>query len=260
MIRVRISPRAEAVNLTQRFSLQATEYPHSDAKISDRYVLSVLTTDSKYFDEAFRVCAEAFVDEPTSVHLEPNRNKRLKGWQQLVGHFLNETTIICIDQEHDKVASVLIMRDFAADLPPLLVDCVEHWKDPSFAKRCEYTFLGPILEVLVDVDEKYTAKCHPKGIERGVVMDLWMAGTDPIYRGQGLMTACTRKALNLARDKGFSEAIGECTGHYSASALCSLGAKPIVHTTYADFKLSNGTIGLEVDPPHTKLEILSFLL
>jgi len=254
---------------------QQASSPHGiddDTSSSDRFRVSVLTPSFPQLERAFDVVAEAFMDEPASIHLEPDRAKRLRGWTQFAGHFKEECSqngmsVACVDQDdgdgsvNARVAATVLVRDFSSELPPLIRECIEHWSDPAFAtaSQCEYAFLGPLLEALVDVDNKYLATKPGGTIEPGTVLDLWMGGTDRNYRQRGLMTDCLRKAMELARDRGYSEAIAECTGAYSARAMHRIGASTAVaHAKYATFPLSDGTIGLRVNPPHDRLEILSF--
>ena len=244
------------------------------ALYGERYKVSVLTPDNVSVDEALDVCIDAFVDEPASVHLEPNRLQRRKGWQQFVEHFKDECTrnglsVVCVDaKNNNQVAATLLVRDFASPLPSLVCDCIERWKEPDFASEtsCEYTFLGPLLEVLVDVDKKYLNYRHrqfdngiisKEKIEPGTVVDLWMGGTKKEYRRQGLLSKCFDKTTELARKKGYKVAIAECTGLYSSMTMLKLGAKPVAFTNYATFPVSDGSVGWFVDPPHTKLELFS---
>lgn len=224
------------------------------------FKFEVIKPDSRFMNDSFRLLAEAFVDEPASVNLQCDPALRMKGWTQFVSHFgdecsTNGLSVACIDQESDQVAAAVICRDFCAPLPPLFEELIGSWKDPDFSKKCDYTFLGPLLEVLMDADKKYVTNKFPDGLEFGTVVDFWMAGTDKYYRKKGLMARTLTKAADLAREKGFKYGIGECTGAFSSRSFHSLGAIPVAVTEYADFKVSDGRVGLDVELPHTKLEI-----
>eukprot|EP00978_Attheya_sp_CCMP212_P024449 scaffold76778_cov60-Attheya_sp.AAC.3 len=225
------------------------------------FKIEVIKHDSPFRQDAFRVISESFVDEPASMSLLPDdRVLRSKGWIQFVNHFVdecstNEMSVACIDQTTQKVVACLILRDFSSPLPALVEEVVTKWNDPEMSKRCDYIYMGPLLEALVDVDTKYLEKRHPNGLKSNVVVDFWMGGTDVDYRNRGLLKQCLVKSIELAREKGFKYGVGECTGAFSARALRSVGATSIVATEYATFKVSNGQVGLNVEPPNTHLEI-----
>lgn len=225
------------------------------------FKIEVIKHDSHFRQDAFRVIAESFVDEPASTSLLPDdRVLRSKGWTQFVNHFVdecssNEMSVACIDQTTQKVVAALILRDFSSPLPLLVEEVMTKWNDVEMSQHCDYIFLGPLLELLVDVDTKYLEKQHPNGLESDVVVDFWMGGTHVDYRNRGLFKLCLVKSIELAREKGFKYGVGECTGAFSAKAMISVGTTSIAATEYATFQVSNGQVGLNVEPPHTHLEI-----
>ena len=170
---------------------------------------------------ALTLIAEAFSDEPTSVHLQASRERRLQQWRVFAAFFAeecasNDCSIVCIDTATTesesgseyvsgavggRVAGVFWVRDFMFDLPGDFsvegLDCI-----------------APVVGVLEKLDNGYH-ELRP-GLQKGECVDLWMLGVSPDYRKRGIAANLTSVAVEWMRTKGFSYVVLEASGGFSA--------------------------------------------
>jgi len=193
------------------------------------------------------VLTRAFVDEPSTAGQAIGRPSYAH-WRQFTEMYMDECStnglsIVALDgRDGGTVAGAFINRDFLR--PP----------DPSFAELfTESSPFGPVAKALEIIDEAWFAQ-HPE-IDRtrtGRVVDLWMVGVHPGYRGCGIAAELTRRSLQRVAQAGFEYAVIECTGAYSQRLMAEAGCTPVFELPYADFFWKGEAVFKNVPPPHTK--------
>ncbi|KAH3766069.1 hypothetical protein Pelo_2071 [Pelomyxa schiedti] len=90
--------------------------------------------------------------------------------------------------------------------------------------------------------------------ERGVVVDLLCAGVDREYASRGLYHAMTVASLDAAGKMGFSHAVVLTVSGFTAKTCGGrLGFRPAASMAVDDWRRSDGTSYVVVEPPHNEM-------
>jgi ribosomal protein S18 acetylase RimI-like enzyme len=192
-----------------------------------------------FSDEIVDVLSLAFARESmcAAVGLSPAQLR------PLVARFLPECTtnglsvIATPVDDPSTLAGVFICRDFKSPLPDGVLDDVPQ--------------LGPIVDALRTVDEAYESTILPLAL--GEAVDLWMVGVAPgdQFTKRGIATNLFRLCADVARERGFTRCVSECTGYYSQSAARTAGLKERARLAYRDFRFEGRATFAGIQPPHT---------
>lgn len=193
------------------------------------------------------VLARAFVNEPSTAGQSIQR-PGYNDWYRFTEFYMDECTtnglsIVALDGRDGRtVAGAFINRDFLRPPDPRIIAFVS---EPSpFA---------PIVGALDIIDEAWFA-AHP-GIDRtetGRVVDLWMVGVHPGYRGHRIASNLSALSLQHVARAGFDYAVVECTGAFSQRAMQAAGCTAVYELPYVDFRWHGEAIFRNVPGPHTK--------
>jgi ribosomal protein S18 acetylase RimI-like enzyme len=153
----------------------------------------------------------------------------------------NGLSVMAVDDSApDTVAGVLINRDFKLPLPDGVPDA--------------FAWFLPIATALMNVDTVY--ETERPNLQVGDAVDLWMLGVDAERFGRrGIGGRLIQLATELARDRGFSRCVTECTGHYSQAAAERAGFTEITRLAYKDFRFDGRPVFDGVSAPHTHLAL-----
>jgi GNAT superfamily N-acetyltransferase len=186
-----------------------------------------------------RVLSESFSREPMARALGASA----RDLAPFVKRFMPECTsnglsVVAVrDDDPHTVVAAFLSRDFKSPVPEDIVeDC------PWFL---------PAGQALMSIGEVYEAR-HPH-LKRGDVADLWMVGTDTRFALRGIASRMFRLCLSLARARGFSRCVTECTGHYSQTAARRAGFEEITRLAYKDFRFEGRAVFAGIPLPHTHL-------
>ena len=190
-------------------------------------------------DSVVRLLSESFSREPMSRALGASA----RDLAPFVRRFMPECTsnglsvAAVLEDDPDTVVAAFLSRDFKSPVPEdLLEDC------PWFP---------PAGHALMSVGEVYEAR-HPH-LGRGEVADLWMVGTDARYALRGIASRMFRLCMRLARERGFSRVVTECTGHYSQTAARRAGFEEVTRLIYKEFRFDDQAVFADIPLPHTHL-------
>ncbi len=221
------------------------EVPQDCPQKAADIVYNVLNPDHR--QGVLEVLTRAFVNEPSTAGQSIGRPGYAQ-WRRFTDLYMDECStnglsIVALDgRDGETVAGAFINRDFLR--PP----------DPRFLEFIDGSSpFGPIAKALEIIDEAWFAQ-HPE-IQRtqtGRVVDLWMVGVDPEYRGRGIASKLARLSLDRVAQAGFEYAVIECTGAFSQHAMESAGCTPVFELPYTDFLWNGEAIFRNVPPPHTK--------
>lgn len=193
------------------------------------------------------VLARAFVNEPSTAGQSIER-PGYDDWYRFTEFYMDECTtnglsIVALDGIDGRtVAGAFINRDFLRPPDPRIIEFVS---EPSpFA---------PVVGALDVIDKAWFA-VHPEidRTEVGRVVDLWMVGVHPGYRGRRIASSLSTLSLQHVAKAGFDYAIVECTGAFSQSAMQAAGCTSVYELPYTDFRWHGEAVFRDVPGPHAK--------
>lgn len=190
------------------------------------------------------VIARAFVDEPATAHCTSGRPS-LDDWVTVTDFFMDECVangLSLVAMDGDNVAGAFINRDFFNPLPPGLGEYV-----------AEPSNLAPGIAAIDAIDAAWIER-RPE-IDRtqlGRVVDLWMGGVYPAYRGRQIFNHLTDLSLQVVTEAGFDYAVIEATGAFSQAAMDRAGCQAVYSLPYTEFLWRGEAVFQNVPPPHSK--------
>ena len=190
-------------------------------------------------DSVVRVLSESFSREPMARALGASA----RDLAPFVRRFMPECTsnglsvVAVLDDDPDIVVGAFLSRDFKSPVPEDILD--------------ECPWFLPVAQALMSLGETYDAR-HPH-LKRGEVADLWMVGTDARFALRGIASRMFRLCTALARERGFSRCVAECTGHYSQTAARRAGFEEVTRLSYKDFRFEGKAVFAGIPLPHTHL-------
>ena len=150
----------------------------------------------------------------------------------------NLSVVAMADDGSERVAGVLINRDFKSPMPASVPN--------------DFEWFLPIYEALVIVDSAYEVKRPTAGM--GETIDFWMLAVDADRFGRrGIGGTLLRLSTELAKAAGFARGVCECTGHFSQSAARKAGFSEMSSVAYKDFTYKGDKVFAAVPDPHTHL-------
>jgi GNAT superfamily N-acetyltransferase len=194
-----------------------------------------------------RLLGESFRREPMSAALQLTAAQLGSLAESFMPECVsNGLSVVAIpDDEPGTIAGTLICRDFKGPLPEGVPDA--------------FPWFLPIAEALMTVDREYERQ-RP-GLAAGEALDLWMAGVDSDrFARQGIARRLIELATRLARERGFTRCVAECTGHDSQTAIQQVGYTEAARLPYRDFRFENQPVFSTIVPPHTHLILYEKLL
>jgi ribosomal protein S18 acetylase RimI-like enzyme len=190
-------------------------------------------------DGILRVLSESFAREPMARALGAST----RDLASFVRRFMPECTrsglsvVAVLDDDPHTVVGAFLSRDFKSPVPEnILHDC------PWFL---------PVALALMSIGEVYEAR-HPH-LERGDAADLWMVGIDARFAMRGIASRMFRLCVRLARERGFSRCVTECTGHYSQRAARRARFEEITRLSHKEFRFQGKAVFAGIPLPHTHL-------
>jgi GNAT superfamily N-acetyltransferase len=170
------------------------------------------------------VVSEAFSWEPSSIFLEPDQSIRLPWFQNFVSYFAEECcsnglSVLCKDKTTGTIAGAFFVRDYKFPLPP----------------NFSLDGLGQIpktIKVLEVLEHQYDL-LRPN-LEVGQCVDLWILAVHPNFRRLRIADRLTALAADVAQRNGFTSAILEASGAFSARCAESAGMVKVVSVKYED--------------------------
>jgi hypothetical protein len=170
------------------------------------------------------VVSEAFSWEPSSIFLEPDQSIRLPWFQTFVSYFAEECcsnglSVLCKDKATGTIAGAFFVRDYK--LPP-----------PENFSLDGLGLIPQTLKVLKELDHQFDL-LRPS-LELGQCVDLLILAVHPNFRRLRIADRLTTLAGEVAQRNGFTSAILEASGAYSARCAESAGMSKVVSVKYED--------------------------
>jgi len=186
------------------------------------------TLSYRDIEEAVECIAKTFsLGEPMTSLLQITENE----FRYFARIFIEKTaqeglSVVARNAETGQFLGCIICEDYVTDLPEGI-----GMISPNF---------GPIVELLDTLGANYKAD---NNVAKGEIYHLFMGGVYPQYAGLNIAKTLTEHLENMARNKGYSKAIGEVTGPISQHVyIDKLGYSPVYDISYKDFIFEGNTV------------------
>ncbi len=117
------------------------------------------------------------------------------------------------------------------------VFCIDLLDDPAQEGPTMVEFLSQFGEAVAMIDELEARHLDRESIPRGSSLHIFQIGVDGQYRGRGTAQALIRRALVNARDRGFEQAVADCTNSTSKHAFERCGFAERGFSSYESFDM-----------------------
>lgn len=193
------------------------------------------------------VVAKSFIQEPSSLACSLGAPSP-EDWTRFTEFFMDECStngLSVVAMDGERIVGAFINRDFLGPLPEGLMEFIE---SSPFA---------PVIGAILELDDRWF-EAHPEipKDQKGRVVDLWMVGVCPQYRGHQIANHLTELSLEVVAQAGFDMAVVEATGAFSQAAMIKAGCRPVYELAYKDFLWNGKAVFAEVPPPHSKWVIM----
>lgn len=176
-------------------------------------------------DDAARLYTETFLaDEPTTCRRAPDPVMFLH-YGTLYARSLAGKNLSFIARDTTcEPAGFIFCVDLADDLPAEWV-----WMTEFLAQFPE------AVAMLTGLEDRYLDRAE---IRPGSVLHIYQIGVGRKFRGNGFATALIRRALSHARDRGYRQAIADCTHAASRRSFEACGFREAGFSSYESFSMN----------------------
>jgi len=176
-------------------------------------------------DEAARLYTEVFLtDEPTSVRRAPDPVMFLHYARLYAGLLAGKNLSF-------------VMRDEGAGSLAGFIFCVDLTLDPKNEGEWMPAFLAHFPEAVAMITELEERHLNIAETSPGSVLHVYQIGVGRKYRGLGVAQALIRRVLEHARERGFRQAVADCTNPASRRSFERCGFHETGFSPYAGFSM-----------------------
>ncbi|XP_073981173.1 arylalkylamine N-acetyltransferase 1-like isoform X2 [Rhodnius prolixus] len=203
--------------------------------VTEKDTKDVIAFLRKFFfhDEPLNICV-GLLDEPGSTCQELEdycANSIKEGLSLMAVTPANEIAGVCINgakrRENEEISA--------------MTDEVNACKNLKFKK---------ILNLLTTVNIQ--SDIFGKFPNITSLVEVRVLSVDDAYRGKGIAKACINKTKEMAKEQGYDLIKLDCTSHFSALAVASLGGYNCVYKlNYSDYLDEDGKPIFVPEPPHS---------
>lgn len=177
-------------------------------------------------DDAARLYADTFLaDEPTTHRRAPDP-----------ALFLYYGTLYARSLAGKQMS--FIARDAVTREPAGFIFCVDLTDDLVAEGAWMGEFLAQFPEAVAMLTELEDRSFDRAGIAPGSVLHIYQIGVDRKFRGAGIAPALINRALSHARDRGYRQAVADCTHAASRNSFETCGFREAGFLSYETFSMN----------------------
>ncbi len=196
----------------------------TDSSSSGELVCIPLTESD--MDESARLYSEVFLaEEPTPRSRVPDPAMFLH-YARLYARFLagkNLSLVVRDERTHDLAGFIF---------------CIDMTETAESVGEWAVEFLSEFREAVIMINELEDRYINRAAISPGSMLHIVHVGVSRSYRGKGMAQLMIKKALALARERGFRHAIADCTGPVSRHSFEQCGFHEAGFSSYEAFSLN----------------------
>jgi ribosomal protein S18 acetylase RimI-like enzyme len=130
-----------------------------------------------------------------------------------------------------------LIRDKTTGEPAGFIFCFDFTEDPADEGDEMREFIAHFREAVAMIGELEDRHLDRQRIAPGEVLHIFQIGVSRQARGLGMAQAMIRRALSHAKDRGFRQAVADCTGPASQRAFEGCGFRERGNYPYAEFSM-----------------------